>query len=67
MVVWTERTTGTSGTGWLPLLMAFLLGVTVTAALHRYTAPLKEAERPPSGRQLAKKRPAPAPTAPIPP
>jgi hypothetical protein len=54
MVVWTEKGAGKVSAGWLPLV-AFLVGVVATAALHSYVLNPAEAQAKPPGNKAVKK------------
>jgi hypothetical protein len=55
MVVWTEKGTGKVSAGWLPLVVAFLVGVVATAALHSYVLnPGETQAKPPPGKPVKK-------------
>ena len=60
MVVWTEKGTGKVSAGWLPLVVAFLVGVVATAALHSYVLSPGEGQAKPAAGKPAKKPSRPA-------
>ena len=55
MVVWTEKGAGKVTAGWRPLVVAFLVGVVATAALHSYVLNPGQARAKPSASSPAMK------------